>query len=86
MTVVDASNQRTRETVEPQMIAALKQNEHIPSILVLNKVICPYVCVLCTCIVCSVCVCVVCMCEVCVVCVCLCVRVYVRSVCVRVYV
>ena len=36
--LVDAANKRVREQLDPQIIKILKQNQQLPSILVLNKV------------------------------------------------
>ena len=46
--LVDAANKRVREQLDPQIIRILKQNQQLPSILVLNKVsvrVCVCVCV-----------------------------------------
>ena len=36
--IVDASNKRTREQLDPTTMKVLRGNTHIPSVLVLNKV------------------------------------------------
>ena len=39
MVVVDASDKRTREKLNPELLRALSSNSHIPAILLLNKVL-----------------------------------------------
>ena len=46
--LVDAANKKVREQLDPQIIRILKQNQQLPSILVLNRVsvcVCACMCV-----------------------------------------
>ena len=38
MVLVDAADKKKREELHPDILTSLKQNSHIPSVLVLNKV------------------------------------------------